>query len=230
MIARLARYSWMVPALVILSTTSAAAQKTKPVDDDLPRSTTGFPMEALWEYAPEAPGGRLTKTGPYYVSRWGSIVVRGRPDGDRVVTALNIVQCGPGKNPATRVTMLGVPPKNLCDRIHAVKPGTSEGSNAIGLTLLGLSTGWTVIDFAQNVHNNAFVGGLPPVNSSEPASWGMTKLGAVFHDENGKRVFFAPGETVKASARVSFEVKPVMDEDELRAVVAAAALSNWKAP
>jgi hypothetical protein len=230
MIGRLARYSWTTPALAILLTASAAAQKTKPVSDDLPMSTTGFPMEALWEYAPEAPDGKLTKTGPYYVSRWGGIVLRGRQDGDRVVTALNVVQCGPGKNPRMRVTMLGVPPKNLCDSIHAVKPGTSEGSSAFDLTLLGLSTGWTVIDFMQKVHNNAFVGGLPPINSSEHASWGVTKLGAIFHDENGKRVFFAPGETVKASDRVSFEVKPVMDEDELRSIVTAAALSKWKAP
>ena len=228
MIGRPARFWSIVPAFCMLLTASVSAQQTKPASDGLPTSTTGLAMEALWEYAPEAPDGKLTKTGPYYVSRWGGIVLRGRRDGDRVVTALTVLQCGSGKNPAMRIKLLGVPPKNICDVISVVAPGDAEfrlSRSGKGYLLFGQSTGWTAIDFAQLI-GDISQSGIMPVNASKEKSWGISNFGAVFRVEGGKYVFMAPGETVKLTDRVSFEVKPVMDEDELRAIVAAAALSK----
>ena len=230
MIGRFVRYSWTMPAFFILLTASVSAQQTTPASDIPSMSTTGFPMEALWEYAPEAPEGKLTNTGPYYVSRWGGIVLRGRPEGDRVVTALTILQCGPGKNPAMRVKMLGVPPKNLCASISVVPPGKVKSIDGNDYHLLGQSTGWTVVDFAQQV-GGMYFHLLPPANGSEKpswGSWGITNLGAVFHDEDGKHVFMAPGETVKLTDRVSFEVTPGMEAEQFRLILMGAAMSKWK--
>lgn len=193
-------------------------------------SPNGLPMEALWDYAPEAPDGKLAQTGPYQVSRWGGIVVRGRLDGDKTISALTTVQCGEGKNPGLLVRLLGTPPKDLCKSVTVVAPGRSVlvGVGNDPFMLFGRSTGWTQIDFVQIFGDNNINTGWPPALGKSSQSWGVTKLGAVFRNENGKHIFFAPGETVKLTDRVSFVVKPGMEEVELQAILASAALSKWK--
>ena len=55
-----------------------------------PKSPDGTAMEAVWDRAPEAPDGNFEDARPYFVSRWGGIVVRGKRNGefvDRAVAA-----------------------------------------------------------------------------------------------------------------------------------------------
>ncbi|MEZ5502426.1 MAG: hypothetical protein R3E50_07100 [Halioglobus sp.] len=52
----------------------------------------------------------------------------------------------------------------------------------------------------------------------------MTSLGAVFHNENGRHVFFAPGETVQLPGGHSFVVAPVMERQEVETLVIGDAL------
>lgn len=190
-----------------------------------PKSPNGLPMEAIFDFAPEAPGGKLTATGPYLVSRWGGIVVRGRPEGDHVVSALSTVQCGSDQNPATQITVIGVPPDGLCADVSAVPAGESstflltEPENLFGTWLFGTSSGWTGIEFSQTVDKDAAFGGLKlPATGSEDGKWGLSRFGAVFRNENGLHVFYAPGETVTLPSGVTFVVKPAMKKDDLKQI------------
>lgn len=216
-------------AALAISPAFGQAQKSEPPDG--PVSPNGLPMEALWDQAPEAPNGQLKATGPYYVSRWGDIVLRGRLDGNgRVVTALTIVQCGDDKNPARRVKLLGVAPKELCDSVSIVRPGdtVNVGVGRDTIRLMGRATGWTAIEFAQTVGINTFHFGWPPVADKADKHWGVTKHGALFRNSDGKHVFFAPGETVKLSDKVSFVVKPKVDLGELTDILTADLFSVMK--
>ncbi len=223
--------AWFAAIGLVLSITPALAQQadTEP-ELILPESTTGSPMESVWDESPEAADGKLPDAGPYRVSRWGDIVIRGRPAEDgRIVSALWFIQCGGTENPATQVTMIGEPPDDLCDKVIALEPGHTQTVRGENYTLYGASTGWTVIDFAQAVGDTNFHSGWPPVSVSEGKDWGVSSLGAVFRNQNGQHVFFAPGETIKLSEQVSFVVEPVMDEGELGTILAAAVMDSWGA-
>lgn len=189
----------------------------------LPVSPNGLPMEAIWDLAPGVTRGRLAETGPYYVSRWGDIVLRGRWENGEIVTALSRVQCGKDRNPATRVTLLGAPPSDLCEGIGVVEPGSTQTRGGGRLQLYGLSTGWMVIEFAQIVGQTHFLNGFLP---GEEGRWGLSRYGALFRSQGGRRIFYAPGEVVALSDKVSFTVKRGMGEGELRQLFAAAAASR----
>lgn len=207
-------------ALLMLTATSAAAQENgSEAEIALPKSPNGLPMESIWDYAPEAPGGALTKTGPYYASRWGNLVVRGRPVDGKVDFALTIVQCGRPQDPATQVTMIGSAPDGLCHSVKALPEGTSNSVSGDKFELYGNSGGWTVLDFAQTIGGLDSNTGIIPYAAKMDDKWGVTSLGAVFHAENGKYVIYAPGETVTLPHGISFIIKPVMDEQELDAMV-----------
>ncbi len=222
---------WFTAVGIALSVTPALAQQADAEPElILPESPTGLPMESIWDESPEAADGKLLDAGAYRVSRWGDIVIRGRPAEDgRIVSALWFIQCGGTENPATQVTLIGEPPDDLCDNVIALKPGLTRMVDGENHTLYGQSTGWTVVDFAQAVENTNFHSGWPPASDSNDKDWGVSSLGAVFRNQNGKRVFFAPGETVKLSEQVSFVVEPVMEEGELETILAAAVLDSWGA-
>lgn len=57
----------------------------------------------------------------------------------------------------------------------------------------------------------------------EEGEWGLSRYGALFRSLGGRRIFYASGEVVSLSDKVSFTVKRVMGEDELRQLFAAAA-------
>ena len=227
------RFGWnpgtsLACVLLMLTATSAAAQDNDSEPEiALPESPNGLPMESFWDYAPEAPGGNLATTGPYYVSRWGNIVVRGRPVDGKVDFALTLVQCGRPQDPATQVTMIGPPPDGLCRGVKALPQGTSNSVSGDTFNLYGTSTGWTVMDFAQTIGGLHSNNGIRPYDEDIDGKWGLTSLGAVFHAENGKYVIYAPGETVTLPHGISFVVKPVMDEQELDAVVIGDALRGF---
>ncbi len=194
----------------------------------LPESTNGHPMEAVWDAAPGTVNGNITETGPYRVSRWGDIIIRGRPEGGRVVSALSFIQCGKNRNPATQVVMIGEAPDDLCDSVKPVPPGTTRIVSGNGYALYGKSTGWTVVTFVQKVDGWSNVSGMPPAEKAEKKGhWGVNQLGALFHDEHGKHVFYAPGETVDLGYDVKFVVKPVMEEDELHMYVITAGMRSF---
>lgn len=221
---------WFAAIGVAISDTPALAQQADSEPEFvLPESPTGLPMEAVWDESPESADGKLQEAGPYRVSRWGDIVIRGRPEDGRIVSALWFIQCGGTENPATQVTMIGEPPDDLCDKVIALEPGRTQSVDGENYTLYGQSSGWTVIDFAQALENTNFHSGWPPASDSNDKDWGVSSLGAVFRNQNGQHVFFAPGETIKLSERVSFVVEPVMDEGELGTILAAAVMSNWGA-
>lgn len=208
-------------ACVLLMLTAAAAAQENDSEPEiaLPESPNGRPMEAFWDYAPEAPGGALPETGPYYVSRWGNIVVRGRPVDGKVDFALTLVQCGQPNDPATQVTMIGPAPDGLCNNVKALPEGRSNTVSGGKYNLFGNSGGWAVLDFAQTIGALRSQSGIRPIDAEMDGQWGVTSLGAVFHIESGKYVIYAPGETVTLPHGVSFVVKPVMDEQELEAMV-----------
>jgi hypothetical protein len=210
---------------LLLGTAQAFGQDTdEPV---LPQSPNGRPMEAVWDYAPQAPDGNLRQTGPYIVSRWGDIVIRGRREGDQVVSALSFVQCGNDNSPAMRVAVIGVPPQNLCDSVTPLAEGQTQSASGENFHLFGQSRGWSLINFAQTVDNNEFRVGEPPVTDLEDNLFGITANGAVYRNENGKHVFFAPGETVDLGHDMTFVVTPAMDPEELRAYVIGAAMRGF---
>lgn len=219
---------WFAAIGVAISGAPALAQQDDAEPEFvLPESPTGLPMEAIWDEAPEAAGGTLSDAGPYRVSRWGDIVIRGRPEDGQIVSALWFIQCGGSENPATQVTMIGEPPDDICDKVIALEPGRSQIVQGENYTLYGHSTGWTVVDFAQALENTNFNYGWPPASHSIDKDWGVSSLGAVFRNQNGQHVFFAPGETIRLSEQVSFVVEPVMDEGELGTILAAAVMDSW---
>lgn len=227
-----AKVAWAAALLLSLPIVSATAQQSGIASpEELPKSPNGLPMESAWTRAPEAPDGRLQTTGPYYASRWGGIVIRGRREGDRVITALSIIHCGTGDDPATDVTLIGEPPKGLCDNVKKLSPGkeVSVGGQGYGgaYELYGTSKGWTVINFSQTIGNLDFSGGLEPATEKTNKRFGITGLGAVYRDEGGKHVFYAPGETVQLGGNVSLVVKPVMDAEELQTIAIAAAMRSF---
>ena len=77
----------MVAGLLALTVQSGvaraqAAGKISPTEmleamKSAPVSPNGRPMEAIWDRAPEASDGNTEDAKPYFVSRWGGIVVRG---------------------------------------------------------------------------------------------------------------------------------------------------------
>ncbi len=223
MIKFIARSARFVAIGVAVSSLPAMAQNPgSESEPSLPKSPTGFPMEALWDKASEAPDGGLTEAGPYRTSRWGNIVVRGRLEDGRVISALSFIQCGRGENPATQVSLIGEAPDDLCDSVTALKPGVARTVRGKNYILYGQSTGWTVVDFAQEVGNAGFSAGFLPATAKDEMKVGVSSLGAVFQIQNGKFVFFAPGETVKLSDNVHFVVERVMEEGEVSALQTAA--------
>ncbi len=212
-------------ALVLVSGTQTVLAQSDEEAKDLaakiqavavaPQSPNGLPMEAEWLYAPEAPDGALAETGPYVVSRWGDIVVRGRREGDKIVSALTLVQCGNPGDPTTLVTMLGVPPANVCENVKAVPEGSTAKVPGDGYQLLGTSEGWTMLEFAQRIGNTVFQG-WPAADPSKEDEVGLTSNGAFFLDQGGKHVFYAPGETVEVTKDINIVVRPVMTEDEIQ--------------
>lgn len=193
----------------------------------LPESPNGYPMETVWDAAPGTVNGQITETGPYRVSRWGDIVIRGRPEGGQIVSALSFIQCGKNRNSATQVVMIGEAPDDLCGSVKPVRPGKIQIVSGNDYRLYGKATGWTVVTFVQKVDGWANVSGMPPAEQNGKGHWGVNKLGALFHDENGKHVFYAPGETVDLGHGIKFVVKPVMQEDELEAYVITAAMRGF---
>lgn len=193
----------------------------------LPESTNGLPMETVWDAAPGTINGKITETGPYRVSRWGNIVIRGRQVGDQVLSALAFIQCGKNRNPATQVVMIGEAPDNLCDSVKPVARGKIQIVSGNGYALYGKATGWTVVSFVQKVDGWANASGMPPADQQGKGLWAVNQLGAVYHDEDGKHVFYAPGETVDLGHDVKFVVKPVMEEDELRMYVITAGMRSF---
>ena len=215
-----------VGAALSLSPAAAQQSPTEP-EIDYPESPNGHPMEAIWDAAQGTEGGEITQTGPYRVSRWGDIVIRGRPEGDRIVSALSLIQCGKTKNAATQVVLIGEAPDDLCDGVTALKPGSTNIVSGRNYSLYGQSTGWTLVTFVQKVGLWVNGSGMPPVDKTRAGSWGVNQLGAVYHDENGKHVFYAPGETVDLGHGVTFVVKPVMEEDELNMFVVTAGMRSF---
>lgn len=210
--------------LVVFAGLPAMAQQpSSQSEPSLPKSPTGFPMEAFWDKASGDTDRSLAEGGPYRTSRWGNIVVRGRLEDGRVVSALSFIQCGKRENPATQVAMIGEAPDDLCDNVTALNPGRAKIVNGKSYTLYGQSTGWTVIDFAQEVGNARFNDGFPPATDKDEKRLGVSSLGAAFQIQNGKFVFFAPGETVKLTDNVNFVVKPIMEEGEISTFQTAAA-------
>lgn len=210
----------LLAALVCAATILLGGVVADAAERALPVSPNGLPMEAVWDLAPGVARGRLAETGPYYVSRWGNIVLRGRWEDGEIVTALSRVQCGKDRNPATRVTMLGAPPSDLCEGIGVVESGSTQTRDGGRLQLYGLSTGWMVIEFAQIVGQTHFLDGFFP---GEEGRWGLSRYGALFRTQGGRRIFYAPGEVVALSDKVSLTVKRGMSADELRQLFAAAA-------
>lgn len=198
-----------------------------------PRSPNGQPMEAVWDRAPEAPNREFTGTGPYFVSRWGGIVIRGMRNGDLIDRALAAKHCGASDNPATDITFIGEAPPNICEGVTAVAPGetqllsspvTLKGRNT-QYRKLGTPNGWVVLEFLQNI-NDIVRSGRAPATGEAASEWGISSLGAFYRNEDGKHVFYAPGETVKLVDDYSFTVEPVMDDDELQAKASAAVMNS----
>jgi hypothetical protein len=222
---RLIRLSALSLALMV--TPALAAQPDSEPELILPESPNGYPMETVWDAAPGTANGKIAETGPYRVSRWGDIVIRGRLVGDQVISALSFIQCGKNRNPATQVVMIGEAPDNLCDSIKPVPPGKIQIVSGNGYSLYGKATGWTVVTFVQKVAGWANASGMPPAEQQGKGLWAVNQLGAVYHDVNGKHVFYAPGETVDLGYDVKFVVKPVMEEDELRMYVITAGMRSF---
>ncbi len=220
---------WCAGFGILMSLIAAGAPRAADAEAEfvLPVSPTGFPMEALWNSAPGVTDDNLLEAGPFRVSLWGNIVVRGRREDGHIVSALSFIQCDDTQNPAMTVTLLGEAPDDLCDSVTALTPGSAKIVEGANYTLYGQSTGWTVIDFAQATGNADFNDGWPPPSDATNRNWGESSLGAVFRYMDGQIVFFAPGETVKLTDKVSFVVKTGMDEGEFDAILGAAILSNF---
>jgi hypothetical protein len=198
-----------------------------------PVSPNGRPMEAVWDRAPEASDGEFTGTGPYFVSRWGGIVIRGRRNGDLVDRALAAKHCGASNNPATDITFIGEAPPNICEGVTTVAPGETQLLSS-PVTLkgrdtqyrkLGTRNGWVVLEFLQNI-DDIVRSGRAPATGEAASEWGISSLGAFYRNEDGKHVFYAPGETVKLVDDYSFTVEPVMDDEELQAKASAAIMNS----
>ncbi len=85
-----------------------------------------------------------------------------------------------------------------------------------------------MVEFVQRIPDvMTFASGLPPAPTESVSRWGVTRFGAVFHAERGQIVFPAPGETEDLGHRVSFVVKPVMDEQELQMYVVTAGMRGF---
>lgn len=198
-----------------------------------PVSPNGRAMEAIWERAPEAPDGNFEDARPYFVSSWGGIVIRGKRNGDFIDRALAARHCGASDNPATDITFIGEAPPNICEGVTAVAENETRSFSS-PVTLKGRDThyvkfgtpnGWVVREFMQNI-NGVTVSGLPPATGEAASDWGISSLGAFYRNEDGKRVFYAPGETVKLYDDFSFVVEPVMDDDELQAKAEAGVMKS----
>lgn len=194
--------------------------------DAAPASRSGRAMEADWVYADEAPDGQIgEKPGPYLVSLWGNIVVRGRREGDRIISAYGRAQCGRDGDDATEVTFLGRAPAGLCANIKPVPQGKQMLVQGDGFILFGDPQGWAIVDFAQNISGH-FVNGQPDAKGAVQDSFSLTSTGAFYKNENGRHVFYAPGETVAITGALSITVKPVMTLDEIDADLKRQALAN----
>lgn len=123
--------------------------------------------------------------------------------------------------------MIGEAPDNLCDGVKPVASGKTLTISGNGYTLYGKNTGWTVVTFVQKVDSWWNESGMPPAGKAENGFWGVNQLGSLYHDENGKHVFYAPGETVDLGHDVKFVVKPVMQEDELQMYVVTAGMRSF---
>ncbi len=199
-----------------------------------PRSPNGLPMEAVWERAPDAPDGEFTDARPYFVSRWGGIVIRGRRNGNLIDRALAARHCGASDNPATDIYFIGEAPPNICEGVTAVaenetqsisSPVTIKGRNG-QYVKMGTPNGWIVREFMQNI-NDVVSSGRAPATGESASDWGISSLGAFYRNEDGKHVFYAPGETVQLTKEFNFVVEPVMDEDELAAKASAAIMNSF---
>jgi len=206
----------------------AAFEKLEALNS-MPRSPDGLPMEAVWDRAPGAPDAEFTDARPYFVSRWGGIVIRGRRNGNQIDKALSARHCGASDNPATDIYFIGEAPANICEGVTEVPPNQVQSLSAPitikGMegeyTKVGTPSGWAVLAFAQNVAD-VMHSGEAPATGENASEWGVTSLGAFYRNEGGQHVFYAPGETVQLTKDYSFVVEPVMLEQELtaRAVVA----------
>lgn len=201
---------------------------------DAPRAPNHRPMEGIWDRAPEAPDDSFNDARPFFLSRWGGIVVRGKGNGDRIDKSLAAKHCGDSDNPATDIVFLGVAPPNICDGVVAV-PASETKIFDSPVTIKGFETtyqkygtadGWVVIEFTQNVDDNVHYG-RSPATGEFSSDWGVSSLGAFYRNEGGKHVFYAPGETVQLTKSFSFVVDPVVDEDELAARATAAAMRSF---
>lgn len=218
-----------IPATQSPANTDQAAEKNTIVQQlnalsSAPRSPTGLPMEAVWERASGAPDAEFTDARPYFVSRWGGIVIRGRRNGDHIDKALSARHCGASDNPATDIYFIGEAPANICEGVTQIEVGTTKSITS-PITIkgqessydkLGTPSGWVVLEFAQNLDGIAH-SGLEPATGADAQSWGISSLGAFYRNEDGKHVFYAPGETVQLTKLFSFVVEPVMDPDEIAA-------------
>ena len=197
-----------------------------------PASPNGQPMEAVWDRAPDAPDAGADAR-PYFVSRWGGIVIRGRPNGGLVDRALTARHCGASDNPATDIIFIGEAPPNICEGVTVVaanktisleSPVTIKGHES-QYVKLGTPSGWFVLEFLQKI-DGVTHSGLPPASGDAASEWGTSSLGAFYRNEDGKHIFYAPGETVKLVEDYSFVVEPIMDVDEISAKAGAAVMDK----
>ncbi len=219
--------------------TGDQAATVKTVSDQMeamkraPVSPNGLPMEAEWERAPGAPDGEFTDARPYFVSRWGGIVIRGRRNGNLIDRALAARHCGASDNPATDIYFIGEAPANICDGVTVVPAGRVQSINASitikgvdgEYTKVGTPGGWAVLAFEQNIAGIVH-SGEGPATGGDQQDWGVTSLGAFYRNESGQHVFYAPGETVQLTKHFSFVVEPVMDADEIAAKATAAIMNE----
>jgi hypothetical protein len=231
----------LVAGLIGLTAQAGAAgaqsgEKMTPFEmmEAAPVSPNGRAMEAIWDRAPGAPDENFADARPYFLSRWGGIVIRGKRNGDRIDRALAARHCGASDNPATDIYFIGEEPPNICEGVTAVaanetesfsSPVTIKGFEA-KYEKFGTPNGWVVLEFLQKI-DDVTHSGLPPATGDAASEWGISSLGAFYRNEDGKHVFYAPGETVKLVEHYSFVVEPVMDAAELQARATAAVLKSF---
>ncbi|MBK8272144.1 MAG: hypothetical protein IPK89_03930 [Sphingomonadales bacterium] len=197
-----------------------------------PVSPNGRAMEAIWERAPEAPDGNIEDARPCFVSSWGGIVIRGKRNGDFIDRALAARHCGASNNPATDITFIGEAPPNICEGVTAVAENETRSFSS-PVTLKGRDTHYVnlarpMAGLCANLCRVSMASRSPasPATGEAASDWGISSLGAFYRNEDGKRVFYAPGETVKLYDDFSFVVEPVMDDDELQAKAEAGVMKS----
>ena len=173
-----ARGSLIALVCGLMAVSLPAQQRDKTSDPPFPESPGNLPMEAVWDRIPGTKGSRFDEAGPMLRSRWGNIILRGKRDGDAIVTALNQLRCGAPNVDATYITMLGRPPARLCEGIVVLPRGETRSISGDGYSLFGTAEGWTLVEFVQRIPDvMTFGSGLPPA-PTESVSKGVSRISA----------------------------------------------------